>query len=78
MNEILQVEAEYFGSIIQEMDEKIKRYEDVLQFYANKEKYFVDMEELELPEDILHAKPSITYDMGKRAREVLEEFNNAK
>ena len=37
MNEILQDEAEYFGSIIQEMDEKIKRYEDILQFYANKE-----------------------------------------
>lgn len=78
MNEILQAEAEHFGSIIQEMNEKIKKYEKVLQFYANKEKYFVDMEELELPEDILHAKPSITYDMGKRAREVLEEFNNAK
>src|SRR5699024_10990472 len=37
MNEILQDEAEYFGSIIQERDEKIKRYEDILQFYANKE-----------------------------------------
>lgn len=78
MNEILQAEAEHFGSIIQEMNEKIKKYEKVLQFYANKEKYFVDMEELELPEDILHAKPIITYDMGKRAREVLEEFNNTK
>lgn len=56
-----------------DLEKQNKRYREALEFYADREKYSVRMDDLELPEDILHAEPRITSDMGREARKALEE-----